>query len=80
MGAVKNPLKVGANCVKCQKYFTLPDATTIEETHMCTSDCAHCGALHIFIDGMAMDLHEYLNSQDKRWPASGAGVTAIHLN
>lgn len=46
----------------------------LPEDNGCTVDCPKCGELCIIINVEVLNFHEYLHSQDERWPKDGAGT------
>jgi hypothetical protein len=65
-------------CPNCFKVIRFPGLTE-EQVNDCTSDCCNCGALLITKKGKTYLMHEWMHSQDSRWPKDGKGTGYITI-
>lgn len=66
-------------CPNCKLTFDFDDDDLLIELEGCTCDCPHCGSLLIIKHTHCLDFHQYIHSQDNRWPANGQGTGFIEI-
>jgi ssDNA-binding Zn-finger/Zn-ribbon topoisomerase 1 len=67
-------------CIKCNQDIVKATAEVMKEYEGATADCPHCGALLIIKEGKFLDFHEYIHSENPKWPKDGerTGYIEIH--
>lgn len=73
--------KVVFKCLFCEKKFSIPVISNedIKDHEGSTLDCPHCNETHVIINTKLKKFHEYLHSQDKRWPKDGKNTAYIDV-
>ena len=66
-------------CPNCKEWFHFDDDEIISELEGCTADCPHCEALLIIKNTYCINFHQYMHSQDGRWPVDGKGTGFIEF-
>ena len=64
-------------CPACGKLCKR--AGTAAAVNHSTLDCEHCGILLVIKDGRVYPFHEWMHSQDPRWPVDGTDTAYVEV-
>jgi hypothetical protein len=70
-------LRISGTCPSCHTNFFF--ASEVKDANDATTDCAVCDVTLIVKDNKVYLLHDWIHSQDQRWPKDGKDTESIKL-